>query len=176
MRFSLGMALACYMSFMFSSCSTPGNAAKQKEEKYDFVGGYSGDDKVIVQDDKASLHSDRNAVAEYTKTVDTINGERQRVEADLTGLALCRRAKARDKGVDVQEGPLTIPCMKKVVNDRDKAGEDLVQVSGKLVLRKKDDFKARLDESRTCLEQVNNARDKARESYMLEECEKVKAN
>lgn len=157
----------------FSSCSTPGNAPKAKEEKYDFVGGYSGDDRVLVKGDNAELQSDRNAVAEYTKTVDTINAERQKVESDLAGLALCRRTKAREKGVEVEEGPLTVPCMKKVVTDRERAGDDLVQVKGKLVLRKKEDFKARLDEARACLDQMISVRDKARESYMLDECSKL---
>jgi hypothetical protein len=166
------MALACYLGFWVSGCSSTGNASKQKEETYDYVGGYSGEDKIIVKDDQASIHSDRGAVSEYTKTVDTINFERQKVEGDLAGLAICRRNKARAKGIDVQEGPLTVPCMKKVVTDRDRAGDDLMQVKGKLVLRKKDDFKSRLDESRACLEQMVNVAEKARESYMLEECDK----
>jgi hypothetical protein len=171
MRRILGLICAGSLLSVQSGCSTMGNASKQKEETFDYVGGYSGEDKVIVKDDQASIHSDRNAVYEYTKTVDTINAERQKVEGDLAGLALCRRKKARAKGVEVQEGPLTVPCMRKVVLDRDKAGDDLMQVNGKLVLRKKDDFKARLDESRACLEQMVNMRDKARESYMLEECD-----
>jgi hypothetical protein len=173
MKVKYGVALAIFVGGTITSCSTPGNAPKEKEEKYDFVGGYTGDDRVIVSGDSASLHSDRNAVAEYTKTVDTINAERQKVESDLSGLALCRRTKARAKDVEVEEGPLNIPCMKKVVTDRERAGDDLVQVKGKLVLRKKEDFKARLDEARACLDQMVSVRDKARESYMLEECSKV---
>jgi hypothetical protein len=152
-----------------TSCAT-GNAPKNSEIKYDFVAGYSGEDKVIVADDSASVYSDRDAVREYTVTVDTINGERQRVEGDLAGLALCRRDQAAAKGVAVQHGPLTIACMKKVVTERDRAGEDLMQVKGKLVLRKKDDFKARLDEARSCLDQLISVRDKSRQDYMLEDC------
>jgi hypothetical protein len=174
MSLKFGVALTALVGVSLSGCSTPGNAPKQKEEKYDFVGGYTGDDRVIVKGDSATLHSDRNAVAEYTKTVDTINAERQKVESDLAGLALCRRTKAREKGVEVEEGPLTVPCMKKVVTDREKAGEDLMQVNGKLVLRKKEDFKSRLDEARACLDQMTSVRDKSRESYMLDECDKVK--
>lgn len=176
MKLTFGVALAILFSGSISSCSSTGNAPKEKEEKYDFVGGYSGDDRVIVKGDSASLHSDRNAVAEYTKTVDTINAERQKVESDLAGLALCRRTKAREKGVEVEEGPLTIPCMKKVVTDREKAGDDLMQVNGRLVLRKKDDFKARLEEARACLDQMISVRDKSRESYMLDECAKLQKN
>lgn len=174
MKFKLGMALAFYMGVTLYGCSTPGNAPKNKEEKYDFVGGYSGEDRVIVKGDNAAIQSDRDAVAEYTKTIDTINAERQKVESDLAGLALCRRSKAREKGVEVEEGPLTIPCMKKVVTDRERAGDDLMQVNGKLVLRKKEDFKARLEESRACLDQMVSVRDKARESYMIDECAKLK--
>lgn len=173
MKLTFGVAIAMLVGGSITACSTPGNAPKEKEEKYDFVGGYTGDDRVIVKGDSASLHSDRNAVAEYTKTVDTINAERQKVESDLACLALCRRSKAREKGVDVEEGPLTIPCMKKVVTDREKAGDDLMQVNGKLVLRKKDDFKARLEEARSCLDQMISVRDKSRESYMLDECSKL---
>jgi len=173
MKWIIGTVVLSTFVLVVSSCSTTGNASKQKEEKYDYVGGYSGEDKVIVKDDQASIHSDRNAVSEYTKTVDTINAERQKVEGDLAGLALCRRKKARAKGVEVQEGPLTVPCMRKVVLDRDKSGEDLMQVNGKLVLRKKDDFKSMLEESRACLEQMVNMREKARESYMLEDCDNL---
>jgi hypothetical protein len=176
MKLTIGVALAVFVGGSITSCSTSGNAPKEKEEKYDFVGGYTGDDRVIVKGDSASLQSDRNAVAEYTKTVDTINAERQKVESDLAGLALCRRTKAREKGVEVEEGPLSIPCMKKVVNDREKAGDDLMQVNGKLVLRKKEDFKARLEESRACLDQMISVRDKSRESYMLDECAKLQKN
>lgn len=158
---------------MFIRCSTTSNnAAKHEEIKYDYVAGYSGDDQIIVKDESASIHSDRDAVGEYTTTVSTINGERQRVEADLAGLALCRKAKAEVKGVLVKEGPLNVPCMKKVVMDRERAGEDLMQVKGKLVLRKKDDFKSRLDEARACLDESVAARDRAREDYMLEGCDK----
>lgn len=156
-----------------ASCSTTEkNAKEQPEVKYDYIAGYSGDDKVIVEGENATIHSDRDAVAEYTTTVSTINGERQRVEADLAGLALCRKARAEAKGILVKEGPLAVPCMKKVVVDRERAGEDLMQVKGKLVLRKKDDFKARLDEARACLNESNNARDRAREDYMLEGCDR----
>jgi hypothetical protein len=64
--------------------------------------------------------------------------------------------------------------MKKVVTDREKAGDDLMQVNGKLVLRKKEDFKSRLEEARACLDQMTGVRDKSRESYMLDECDKIK--
>ena len=154
-----------------SACSSSGNASKNSEVKYDYVAGYSGEDKVIITDDNASIHSDRDAVKEYTLAVDTINGERQRVEGDLAGLVLCRKKQAAAKGITVPVGPLTVPCMEKAVMERDRAGEDLMQVQGKLVLRKKDDFKARLDESRSCLAQVVSVRDKARQDYMLEGCD-----
>lgn len=168
------MRILCLMviAALTAKCSSTGNAEKNSEVKYDYVAGYSGDDKVIVKDDNASIHSDRDAVTEYTRTVGAINGDRQKIESDLAGLALCRKAQAAAKGIVVKEGPLTVPCMKKVVVDRDRAGEDLIQVKGKLVLRKKDDFKARLDEARACLEEAVAARDKAREDYMLEECDR----
>jgi len=158
---------------ILGSCSTtPKNAKEQEEVKYDYVAGYSGDDKVIVEGENASIHSDRDAVHEYTVTVNSINADRQRIESDLAGLALCRKAKSEAKGILVKEGPLSVPCMKKVVMDRERAGEDLMQVKGKLVLRKKDDFKTRLDASRACLDEINAVRDKAREDYMLEGCDK----
>ena len=154
-----------------AACSSSGNAPKNSEIKYDYVAGYAGEDKVIVNDDSASVYSDRDAVREYTQTVDAINGERQRVEGDLAGLVLCRKQQAAIKGIVVPPGPLTVPCMEKVVTDRDRSGEDLMQVKGKLVLRKKGDFKERLDESKACLAQVVSVRDKARQDYMLEDCE-----
>lgn len=165
------LALAVF-ALMFVRCSTTGNAEKNSEMKYDYVAGYAGDDQVIVQGDNASIHSDRSAVSEYTTTVNTINADRQRIEGDLAGLAMCRKAKAEAKGILVKEGPLSVPCMKKVVTDRDRAGDDLIQVKGKLVLRKKDDFKSRLDAARACLDEAVAVRDKAREDYMLEGCDK----
>ncbi len=157
---------------VFQSCTTTGNARKEDKMEFDYVAGYSGDDKVIVKDDKASVHSDRDAVGEYTKTVDTINNQRQLVEGDLVGLNRCRQKTAEDKGMQVSDGPLTVDCMETVVNKRDRAGEDLIQVEGKLVLRKTDDFKARFEEARNCLDQMVRIRDMARKSYNLEGCGK----
>jgi hypothetical protein len=163
--------LVVILALAISACTSTGNASKNSEVKYDYVAGYSGDDKVIVKDDNASIHSDRDAVREYTLTVDTISGERQRIEGDLASLVLCRKEQAEAKGVAVEPGPLTLPCMEKVVTDRDRVGDDMMQVNGKLVLRKKDDFKARLDESHTCLTQLVSVRSKARQDYMLEGCD-----
>lgn len=158
-------------------CTSTGKNAKEESAiSYDYVAGRTGEDQVIVKDENASIHSDRDAVNEYTTTVNVINADRQRVESDLAGLALCRKANAEAKGVFVKEGPLTVPCMKKVVQDREKSGEDLIQVDGKLVLRKKDDFKARLEEATACLREANAVRDKAREDYMLEGCDKRPAS
>lgn len=157
----------------FLRCSTTEKNAKEKEEvKFDYIAGYSGDDKVIVTGENAEIHSDRDAVYEYTTTVSAIDGERQRIESDLAGLALCRKARSEIKGIFVKEGPLNVPCMRKVVVDRERSGEELMQVNGKLVLRKKDDFKARLDEARACLAESVNIRDRAREDYMLEGCDR----
>jgi len=162
---------------VLSGCSTTsGNAPKSSEVKVDFVAGYSGEDRIIVSDDNAMVHSDRNAVREYTSTVDTINLARQAVEGDLVGLALCRKYKAEQKDIVVKEGPMSVPCMKKVVLDHDRAGNDLVQVNGKLVLRKKDDFKSRIEEARACLDTFTEIRDQSREAYMLEGCRKVLAD
>lgn len=172
MRIQILVVSMFVATIMFVRCSTTGNAEKNSEMKYDYVAGYSGDDQVIVQGDNAAIHSDRSAVNEYTTTVNTINADRQRIESDLAGLALCRKAKSEAKGILVKEGPLSVPCMKKVVMDRDRAGDDLIQVKGKLVLRKKDDFKARLDSARACLDESVAVRDKAREDYMLEGCDK----
>jgi hypothetical protein len=166
-RISLVLVLA------LQACSTTGNAPKGNEMKVDFVAGYSGEDRVIVADDNASIHSDRDAVKEYSSTVNVLNVSRQEVNGDLSGLAMCRRKKAEVKGVDVAVGPLSVPCMTKVVMDHERAGTDLMQVKGKLVLRKKDDFKARLEEANACVDQMNDIRSKAREAYMLEGCAKV---
>lgn len=155
----------------FVGCTTTGNAPKGEEVKYDYVAGYTGDDKVIVSDDDATLHSDRDAVAEYTKTVDTINSQRQLVEADLFGINACRKRAAAAKKMKISDAPLKVECMAEVVNKRDSAGGDLVQVNGKLVLRKKDDFKARLEEAQSCLTQMIRVRDMARESYNNENCD-----
>jgi hypothetical protein len=154
------------------SCTTTGNAKKEEKMEYDYVAGNTGGDKVIVKDDNAIVHSDRDAVNEYTRTVDTINNQRQLVESDLVGLNKCRQRRAEEKGVAVSDGPLSVDCMEDVVNKRDRAGNDLVQVDGKLVLRKKDDFKTRYDEAKTCLDQMIHVRDMARKSYNLEGCDK----
>ena len=174
MRKNSPMVIAGILIAFIAGCTTTSNnAPKNTEMKVDSVAGYSGRDRVIVSEDNALIHSDRDAVREYTQTVDTINNSRQAVEADLTDLVLCRKKKAEIKGIAVKEGPMTVPCMEKVVVDRDRSGEDLMQVNGKLVLRKKDDFKGRLEESRTCLDQMNSIRDKARQDYMLEGCRAV---
>ena len=165
--------LAISLTAGLSGCSTNGNAPNNSEIKPDFVAGYSGEDRVIVTDDNASIHSDRDAVREYTSTVNTINGSRQAVDSDLVGLVLCRKFKAEGQNMLIKEGPMTVPCMQKVVLARDRAGTDLIQVNGKLVLRKKDDFKSRLDEAHACLDQMVEVRDKARQDYMLERCSVV---
>lgn len=163
----LATAATVYVS---AGCSTPGNAKKAEEVKYDYVAGQSGADKVIVTDDNASLHSDRDAVKEYSQTVDTINNQRQLVENDLIDINRCRKKVAALKGGQISDGPVKVDCMAEVVRQRDRAGDDLVQVEGKLVLRKKDDFKTRYDEAKTCLDQMVRVRDMARESYNAEDC------
>ncbi|MCX6117566.1 MAG: hypothetical protein NT027_08500 [Proteobacteria bacterium] len=168
----LKIALIATSAFILNSCTTTGNARKEEKVEYDYVAGRSGEDQVIVKDDNASVHSDRDAVTEYTKTVDTINNQRQLVESDLVGLNRCRMKNAEEKGIQVSEGQLTVDCMETVVNKRDRAGEDLVQVDGKLVLRKTDDFKARFEEARNCLNQMVRVRDMARKSYNSEGCGK----
>ncbi|MCX6124155.1 MAG: hypothetical protein NTV34_05320, partial [Proteobacteria bacterium] len=94
-----------------SSCSTPGNAKKAEELKYDFVAGHTGEDRVIVSGDNASLTSDRNAVQEYTKTVDTINDQRQIIEGDLVGLNNCRKRNAAAKNIQLTDAPTKLDCM-----------------------------------------------------------------
>jgi hypothetical protein len=171
MKRNLSILIFAAASVCFVGCTTTGNAPKGEDVKYDYVAGYAGEDKVLVSDDDATLHSDRDAVAEYTKTVDTINSQRQLVEADLFGINACRKRAAAEKKMKVSDAPLKVECMAEVVNKRDSAGGDLVQVNGKLVLRKKDDFKARLEEAQSCLTQMIRVRDMARESYNNEDCD-----
>lgn len=168
----VGFFAALSSVVIFNSCTSPGNAKKVEEVKYDYEAGRSGEDKVLLKDDNAIVHSDRNAVQEYNKTVDLINNQRQVVEGDLVALNTCRKRQAAAKNMQVSEGQLKVECMAEVVKRRDSAGTDLVQLNGKLVLRKQDDFKERYDQATSCLDQMTRVRDMAREAFNTEDCDK----
>ena len=166
--------MVCLIPFamvMIQGCSTKGNVREAEEVKVDYVAGSVGDDKIIKSEGGAFMYSDRPAVQNYNITVDAI--EHSSIEGDVAAWAACQRAinSKRNAYSDVSDN--APPCRDKVLEERQKAGTDMMDSKGKLVVRKKIDFNLANQDAQTCLDTIITLQKQVRKKYHAENCDKV---
>lgn len=157
--------------FVIQGCSTKGNVREAEEVKVDYVAGSVGDDKVIKSEGGAFMYSDRPAVQNYNITVDAI--EHSSIEGDVSAWAACQRAinSKRNAFADVSDN--APPCRDKVLEERHKAGSDMLDSKGKLVVRKKIDFNMANQDAQTCLDTIIALQKDVRKKYHAANCDQV---
>lgn len=158
--------------FMIQGCSGPkGNIQQAEAVKVDYVAGSAGEDKVIKSEGSAYLYSDRNAVQNYNITVDAI--EHSSIEGDVSAWASCQRLMNAKRNAYADVSDNAPPCRDKVIEERSKAGSDLVEAGGKLVVRKKVDFNAAQQDAQSCLDEITKVQKDIRKKYHAASCDDV---
>ena len=156
---------------IIQGCSTKGNIREAEDVKVDYVAGSTGDDKVIKSEGSAFMYSDRPAVLNYNITVDAI--EHSSVEGDVSAWATCQRAMNAKRGAYAEVSDNAPPCRDKVLENRNKAGGDLVDSGGKLVVRKKVDFNLAQQDAQSCLDEIVKVQRDVNKKYHAAGCDDV---
>jgi hypothetical protein len=168
---AVNLGLASLVVLVTASCATKPTVREAEEIDIDYVAGSTGDDKVIKSDGGAYMYSDRPAVQNYNTTVDAI--EHSSVEGDVAAWAACQRALNAKRNVHSDVSDAAPPCRDKVIQERHKAGTDMVDAQGKLVVRKKIDFTAANQDAQTCLDTIIVLQKELKKKYHAENCDDV---
>jgi hypothetical protein len=168
-KFVLGLIPVAVM--VIQGCTNKDKVRQAEEVKVDYVAGSTGDDKVIKSEGNAFMYSDRPAVQNYNITVDAI--EHSTVEGDVAAWAACQRAinKKRQTYADISDN--APPCRDKVIQERHRAGTDMVDAQGKLVVRKKIDFNLANQDAQTCLDTIIALQKDLKKKYSAESCAQI---
>lgn len=156
---------------VIQGCSTKGNVRQAEEVKVDYVAGSAGEDKIIKSDGNAFMFSDRPAVQNYNITVDAI--EHSSIEGDVAAWAACQRAINSKRSTYSDISDSAPPCRDKVIQERHKAGTDMVDAQGKLVVRKKIDFNLANQDAQTCLDTIIVLQKDVKKKYHAANCDQV---
>lgn len=165
------VGLIPFALFVIQGCSTKGNVRDAEEVKVDYVAGSAGEDKIIKSEGGAFMYSDRPAVQNYNITVDAI--EHSSIEGDVSAWAACQRALNSKRNAYSNVSDNAPPCRDKVIEERYKAGTDMMDAKGKLVVRKKIDFNAANQDAQTCLDTIIALQKDVRKKYHAENCDQV---
>lgn len=165
------IALLSSTAIIFTACSTNGPIKEAEEIKVDYVAGSTGDDKVIKSGNNAYMYSDRPAVLNYNITVDAI--EHSSIEGDVSAWASCQRAMNSKRKAYAEVSDNAPSCRDRVIEERSRAGGDLVDANGKLVIRKKVDFNAALNDAQACLDEIVKVQRDIKKKYHANDCEDV---